>query len=174
MVGVQRTGHLGPDGDDPRLRQRSLAQKLSQIRAVDVLHREVRNLADPVEVVQRGDSGVAERRDDAGLALEPAEPLLVEGELLGKQLQSDDATEARVLRPIDLPHAALSDAREDPVVAENPTFFHEAAPSGTAGPFLDSRIGSVARIAHRIVAFVHSTRLVIVSLHRPEDFEQFQ
>jgi hypothetical protein len=50
------------------------------------------------------DVGVVEGGDGAGFVLETPPPVGVGGGVLGEDLQGDVATEARIVRPVDLAH----------------------------------------------------------------------
>ena len=69
------------------------------------------------DVVDGEDVGVIERGDRARLLLEPADTLGV-GDLGGKNLQCDVASEARITRPVDLPHPPCPEGRDDLVGAQ--------------------------------------------------------
>ena len=62
--------------------------------------------------------GMAETRDDTGLALEALASLGVRGEVAGQHLDRDGAIEPRVSRPIHLAHAAGTDERRNLVRAK--------------------------------------------------------
>ena len=62
-----------------------------------------------LEPVDRGDVGMIQGRERLGLALEPRQALEISGERVGKDLDRDLATERRVRRPVDLPHAPFAD-----------------------------------------------------------------
>ena len=83
----------------PRSSSRSVAPSTQ-------LHHRVRRLTLAADVVDRQDVGVAERRDDAGFALEARERLRVVGETLGEHLDRDVALQPRVPGAIHLAHSA--------------------------------------------------------------------
>ena len=70
------------------------------------------------ERVDRGDSGMIERCEQPRLSLEPLLPLFTFEEIFRQYLDRDLPIEARVLRPVDLPHPPRSEEREDLVGAE--------------------------------------------------------
>ena len=61
---------------------------------------------------------VGERGHDAPLVLEAEAAVGRADEVQGERLQGDDAAQRRVLGPIDLPHRAGADRREDPVAPD--------------------------------------------------------
>ena len=58
------------------------------------------------DAVDRRDVGVAERRQQPRLTLEPRDPIGAAGDLGRKDLDGDVAAEPRVVGAIDLAHAA--------------------------------------------------------------------
>ena len=70
--------------------------------------------------VDGADVGMVERGGGLGLALEPLQRLPVPGEMLGQELQGDEAREAGVLGLVDHSHPAAPDAFEDAVVRDCP------------------------------------------------------
>ena len=65
-----------------------------------------------------GDAGMIEARQSARFPLEAKPPLFVFEELLRQYLDRDVSREARVSRPVHLPHPARAERREDLVGAE--------------------------------------------------------
>ena len=59
-----------------------------------------------------------QRRDRLRLALEPRQRVGIRGERLRQHLDRDVALELRVPRPVDLPHPARAERREDLVGTE--------------------------------------------------------
>ena len=93
--------------------QRAALEARRQGLAVQELHDEIVGGAFPADVVQRADVRVVERGDGAGLALEPFTNLGVFGKVRGEDLDRDVAPQARVLRPVDLPHPAGAQRADD-------------------------------------------------------------
>ena len=81
--------------------------------AVEQFHDEVVGVAFAADVVQGADVRMIERRDRARLALEPVAHLGVVGEMRREDLHRDVAPEPRVLRPVDLAHAAGTERADD-------------------------------------------------------------
>ena len=74
--------------------------------ALHQLHHQRQHAVLLLEAEERGDVGMVERGEDARLALEPRHALRVGDERLGQRLQSDVAAQVRIMRPVDLTHAA--------------------------------------------------------------------
>ena len=109
-------GDLHADAGGFLHRQRSPSDLLGEGLSLGHLHHEEALALDVLEAVDPRDVGVGERREDAGLALEPLQPLHVFGEALGQHLEGHVAAELRVLGPPDLAHAALAQLRAHLVV----------------------------------------------------------
>ena len=102
---------------------RRVGEHLVEGLALDALHRdEVHRLAfaegSAVDVVDRDDVGVVQRRGGLGLALETPPALGVADGFAGEELQGDRALEPRVERAIDDSHPALAKLAEDPVMGD--------------------------------------------------------
>ena len=114
LVGtIERVGHLDPERQDLLGRKRALRQAVGQGLALEILHDEVVDTCFAPDVVERADVRMRELRDGARLAIEALPELGVLGELRRQHLDGDDAVQARVLRAIDLAHAAGADRRLD-------------------------------------------------------------
>src|SRR3990172_7500462 len=94
-----------------------LRKKLSQALASYELHGDEVHALELFDRVHVHDVRVVESGDGLRLALE-AGPALERRHLRRKDFQSHFAVELRVLREIDLAHAALSELLDDPVVRE--------------------------------------------------------
>ena len=94
-------------------RQRSARQPRGERLAVEILHDQVLDAVLLADVVERADVGMVEPRDGAGLALEAQASIrLLRG--IGRQhLDGDGAGDARVGRPVDLPHAPPAQEGDD-------------------------------------------------------------
>jgi hypothetical protein len=68
------------------------------------------------DVVHGADARMVEGRRGSGLALESIEGLLILGERLGKELEGDGASEARILRLVHDTHAAATVLSHDAVM----------------------------------------------------------
>ena len=102
-------GDLHSVFEDLTKRKRTFAQPVSERLAVEQLHDDV-VLSD---VVERADVGMRELRDGLRLAREAKLELGVLGEFRGEDLHRYRAVEPRVARPVDLPHPARPDRRDD-------------------------------------------------------------
>ena len=71
-----------------------------------------------LEGIDRRDAGVIERRERFRLALEAGDAVRVLEELLRQHLERDVAPELRVPGPVDLPHPARAERRDDVVGTE--------------------------------------------------------
>jgi hypothetical protein len=71
-----------------------------------------------LEPVNRADVRMIERGQDLRFTFEPSEPIRIEGERRGQDLDGHVAPELGVVRLIDLAHPARSDGGEDFVGAE--------------------------------------------------------
>ena len=100
------------DGD--RARGDPLAQRLPLEQLGDDVGRPVHG----ADVVDRGDVRVIEHPGRPRLLLEAVQPVGILREERGQHLDRHLAPQARVLRPIDLPHPSRADRREDLVGAE--------------------------------------------------------
>ena len=100
------------------LGQPLVGQALTQRLARQELGHGVRGAVDLAKVEERKNIGVRQRRDGAGLALEPRDRVGRFREALGKDLDRDFAAQTRVARAIDLSHAACAERRHDRVRTE--------------------------------------------------------
>ena len=80
--------------------------------ALDVLHDQVIR----ADIIKLADVGMIQRRDGSGLAFKAL------AELFLRELNGDDAAQARVAGLVHLPHAARADGREGLVRAEALTY----------------------------------------------------
>ena len=92
-------------------------QPLAQRLAFEELRDDVRRAVVFAEVVDREDAGMVQRRRRARLLLEPAQPVGVLRERRRQHLDRHLAVQPRVPRPIDLPHPARAERRQDLVGA---------------------------------------------------------
>ena len=118
---VRRRQALGdlPRALDRLARRKPAARELRPQRlALEKLLDDVGSALVRADVVDRGDVGVIEDARGLGLLLEAAQAVGVLREGRRQDLDRDLAPEPRVLRPVDLPHPARADRREDLVRAQ--------------------------------------------------------
>ena len=117
--GVEGRGHaVGDRQRAGRLEGALAAQQRAQVGAVDVAHDQVQPSVDLAGVVDGDDVRVVEARGEARLPQQPLAEGGVVGALRGEQLDGHVASEALVVRPEHLAHAAAADARIDAVAGE--------------------------------------------------------
>ena len=114
----ERLRDLLEDRERLARRHRTAVDPLRQRFAGHELHLEERRVAHLLEPVQRGDVGMIERGEHAGLALEPALVLRIVRRQLVQDLDGDLAAQPDVLGAIHLAHASGAEGREDPVRAD--------------------------------------------------------
>ena len=111
--GGERSADLRPRLRDLARRHRPARQALRERLPVEQLHDGVGDPPSLSEIVKRQDVGMRQRRDRARLALEPRQRRRVHRDLLRQHLDRDLAPQPRVLRLVDLPHAARADAARE-------------------------------------------------------------
>ena len=92
---------------------RPFPQTLAKRLAVEELHHGVHLRAVDAVVVDREDVRVGQRRDGLRFALEASEPIGIGREELGQDFQRNIAIQPRIVRAVDLAHAARSDGGDD-------------------------------------------------------------
>ena len=94
--------------------------------AVDQLHRDVAVVVDRSGLVDRDDVRVVERGGERGLAKQPFERVIfaarVADERAPNDLQRDVATKPRIVRTIDLAHAASTELAQDTIRSDAGAF----------------------------------------------------
>ena len=118
MGGLERRSDLRTESHRLVDRQRSLRQPVGQRLAFEKLHDEVLGVPLAPHVVQRADMGMGELRHGPRLPLEPQARLRRRRDVRRQHLDRDLARKPRVVRPVDLPHPAGSDRRQDLVGAQ--------------------------------------------------------
>ena len=96
----------------------SAGQAVRQRFTVHSLEDEVGRAVQPLEAVDRGDVRMAERGEDARLALEAPQAPRVAAKRVGQALDRDLAAQAGVERAVDAPHAARAQQIEDLIAAD--------------------------------------------------------
>ena len=105
-------------GSASSTRDRAALESLREIVAFDELHHQGGDAAAVFEAVDRGDVRMIEGGQRFRFALKAREPAGIGRERRWQDLDRDLALEARVGRPIHLPHPAFPDRRRDVVDAE--------------------------------------------------------
>jgi hypothetical protein len=111
-------GNLGGDRERFVKRNWTLRDAVRERRPLDQLHDESRDAVALFEAVNLADVGMVQRGENLRLAFEAREPVAIKSEELGEDLQCDGAIELRVMRAIDLAHAARADGSKNLVRAE--------------------------------------------------------
>src|SRR5215472_7226391 len=93
--------------------ERALDQTLCQRFTFHVLHHQVVDTVLGAHVMKRADVGMIESRYGFSFALEALLPHWVIRKMRRQDLYSYRAVESRVLCPIDLPHSACTNRRDD-------------------------------------------------------------
>ncbi len=101
--------------------QWTATQPIVQAAAVGQFHREVVLPVLLADFVQCDDPRMAEVRDRSGLDVEPADRLGRRQPLAQDHLQSHDAMQRHVPRPIDHPHSAARDLLQQFIIPQRPT-----------------------------------------------------
>jgi hypothetical protein len=109
----QRLRERDPQVQHARDRQPAGAHQLGEALALDQLHRQEANAVVLLHRVEHHDARMIEARDRPRLALEAGEAIGIARERLGQQLERNLTPEPRVLRPIQLAHAARAERRDD-------------------------------------------------------------
>jgi hypothetical protein len=91
------------------------AEQGREVLAVHILHREKRQPVHLADVVHPADVLVRDLPGEAHFGVELREADRVGLERRGQELHGDGLTEGQVVGAIDLSHAALTDARHDPI-----------------------------------------------------------
>jgi hypothetical protein len=142
--GLQPGGDLNPEIDDFVRLQPLAVNALPEGLALEQLHR---NEVPPlvlIDVVDRTDIGMIQRRGGARFALEALDRLAVAGQVLRQELQRDGALEPQILGPVDDAHAAGTECLDDPVMrdafADHGGSPHRQAAHGDDGHLISPRV----------------------------------
>ena len=115
---VERVGNLDGEGQNQFGFHRSPADAMLQRHAIQKLHSDERLSVLLANVVDRADIGVIQGGSSLRFALKAAERLWVSGNFIGKELESDEAMQSRVLSLVDHAHAAAAQLLDDPVMRD--------------------------------------------------------
>ena len=121
-------GRADVGGAPPR--QRAAVEQVAQRVPLEQLGDDVGELALLLELVERQDVRMRDRRDRLRLALEPLARFFVGGQAVGEDLERDVAADAVVVGPIDLAHAACPDRLDDVVRADARSDAQSQVPTG--------------------------------------------
>jgi hypothetical protein len=113
MSGRERLGDLAGDLESPARRHRAGRHRHPQRLALEELADGIANAARLPHVEESQDVGVRQRGDRAGLRLEARQRALVGRNVIRKDLDRHVAAEARIPRPVDLPHSTCAERRQD-------------------------------------------------------------
>ena len=127
---AERAGNLPAETKHLFRGQRTLRQSLGQGLALHELHHQEGEAVLVAHVVERADVGMVQAGDGSRFTLEPLSHFDGLRLLGGKHLHRHRAIEPRVLRPIDLAHAAAPEGSDDLVRPETAAGFegHGGAP----------------------------------------------
>src|SRR4029453_647497 len=119
LVGrFERLGDLTRNRNRLIERDRSLGQAIGERRPIDELEHEGLGSVRFLKAMDSSDIRMVEGREELGLALEPRDPVGIEREWLGQDLESDLTIELRVVGAIHLTHAAPANQGHDAVRSE--------------------------------------------------------
>ncbi len=99
-------------------RQAALGDHLGERRALDHLHGDKANTVHLVHRMNSDDVGVVQSGDRPGLPLKAHQPLGIESERLGEDLERNVAAELRIPRSPHLAHPPSAERREDLIRTE--------------------------------------------------------
>ena len=119
MRGVECVAELCDQLDRAQWLHRTLAmQQRTEVRALDVAHRDVQLAVALARLIDRHDARVINRRGQPRLRQEPRAKARILGHVRRQQLQRHLAPQAQVLGAIHHAHAAATEERLDPVTPE--------------------------------------------------------
>ncbi len=116
--GFEGLGNLPRDGQGLRQGDRPARDDRGQVLTLDQLHDESTRTAwcrPGFEAVDLRDVRVIQRGQGLRFAREARQPLGIEGEVFGEDLDGNVAIELRVPRTIDLTHAAFAELLQDAI-----------------------------------------------------------
>ena len=118
VCGIQRIGDLDAQIEHRLDLHRLASDPVPERLPLQQFHGDEASPIGLVDLVDRADVRVVQGGCGLRFALEAAECLRVVGEFVGKELQSDVATELQVLRLIHHSHAPAADLTEDAVMGD--------------------------------------------------------
>src|ERR1051325_7238829 len=105
-----------------------------QILAVDELHRQEPSAREVLEIVHAAHVGMRDAPREPHLLEQHLERLGLEVSALGEELERDELAEVEIASAIDLAHAPLADALDDPVTADPALSRQESLGGGGHAP----------------------------------------
>src|SRR5271157_3649167 len=118
MRGVQRLGDVNSQRQQQFRFQRTAADAMPQRHSIEEFHRNERPAALLVNVVDGADVGMVQRRGGASFAPEALQRLPVVSQIVGKELEGDEAAKTGVLGLIHHTHPAATELLDDAVVRD--------------------------------------------------------
>src|SRR5882672_7437266 len=118
MSGVERIGNLNANFQDVVQFYGSISDHVLQGCAVEKLHHDEGLAVLLVNLVNGADVGMVQRGGSLGFALEAAECLRIFGNVVGQELEGNEAAELQVLSLVDHTHASAAELLNDAVVRD--------------------------------------------------------
>ena len=118
---AERVGNMRPDIDHAVDWETAGSNRLAQGQPVDALDRDVAEVGDSADVVDRHDVRVVERRRRFGFRDEPTHPIAIVRAMRQQNLEGDEAVQPLIASAIDDAHPAFAELVDDEVVGERPT-----------------------------------------------------
>ena len=144
-VGVRGIEGVGDfDGREPEQSSISIGRPAMRCFSVTPSRNSMAMKAWPsllADVVNGADVGMVESGGGLGFALEAAESLRVSGDLVGQELQGDEAAELNVLGLVDDTHAAAAEFLDDAVVRDGLADQGERIPAFGSPHLTDAELG---------------------------------
>ncbi len=109
---LQRLGDLHSVAQHLTERQRSARDPIRQRLSVEILHHQILEVVLAANVVERTDVRIGQCRDGPCFPLETSPKIAIRGDTCQQDLDRDDAIEACVAGPVDFPHPACAEWRE--------------------------------------------------------------
>ncbi len=140
--GVQRVGNLDSEPEQKVNFQRTPRNAVHQGHAVQKFHGDEGFAVQLTNVVNRTNIRMIQRRCGFGFELKTGERLRIMSNLLGQELERDEAMQPHVLGLINHPHAAAAEFLDDAVVRDglsNQSFVdHSKCPSVRSSHLTDA------------------------------------
>jgi hypothetical protein len=118
MGSVERISDFDPQGQRCLEFQGAARDHVLEGHAIKELHNEEGAPVVLANVMDRADVGMVESGRSLGFATETLERLMVLGQVIGEELQSDEATETGVFGFVDDTHAAAAELLHDSIMRD--------------------------------------------------------